>query len=393
MLKIISFFGTPWCSDCKRTKAFLGEHRIPYDWINIDDNEEAARVVEKINDGKRKVPTLVFSDDSVLVEPSNAELAEKLGLRTGLGHDFHDVIVIGGGPAGMMTALYCAREALDVVIIEKGAMGGQIGFTERLDNFPGFPEGIEGHELAERLTKQVIRFNAEMLKAVEIKTIRKENDYLVAITTTGEEITAKVIVVATGSMYKTLEIPGEQELIGYKVHFCATCDGPFYKGKEVVLIGGGNSAFEESIFLARFVEKVTIIGRSNKWKATQILQDKVAQEERIEIIPNKTIKEFLVGPKKTLEGIKMVDNETNEEELFKTDGVFVFAGISPNNSLLEGLAEFDDRGFVKTYKTMMTQTVGLFAAGDLRSGSTKQAASAAGEGAAVALMVKAYLQD
>ncbi|MCG3219481.1 MAG: FAD-dependent oxidoreductase, partial [Candidatus Heimdallarchaeota archaeon] len=181
MLKIISFFGTPWCSDCKRTKAFLGEHRIPYDWINIDDNEEAARVVEKINDGKRKVPTIVFSDDSVLVEPSNAELADKLGLRTDLGHDFHDVIVVGGGPAGIMTALYCAREALDVVIIEKGAMGGQIGFTERLDNFPGFPDGIEGHELAERLTKQVERFDAELLKAVEIKKIRKENDYLVAI--------------------------------------------------------------------------------------------------------------------------------------------------------------------------------------------------------------------
>ncbi len=394
MVEITAFYGTTWCSDCKRSKQFLGEHRIPYKWIDIEQDEEAARYVESVNYGKRKVPTIVFSDGSILVEPSNAELAEKLGLVQELGHDFHDVIIIGGGPAGLTAALYAAREGLDVVVVEKGAFGGQIGFTERLDNFPGFPEGISGNELAERFVKQVKRFGVELLGATEIVSVRHEPPYLIAMTSSGKELSAKAMVVATGSKYRTMNVPGEKELIGYKIHFCATCDGPFYRDKNVAVIGGGNSAFEESIFLARFANKVSIIGRTNEWTASAILQEKVAKDPKIETVPNKVVKEFKVGSGKTLEGIVVEDRVTGEVSTFtEFDGVFVFIGLKPNVTAVKDLVDPDGRGFIRTDGQLMTKTPGLFAAGDCRSGSTKQAASAAGEGATVALMVREYLKN
>ncbi|MHA1740366.1 MAG: FAD-dependent oxidoreductase [Candidatus Heimdallarchaeota archaeon] len=392
MLKIQTFYGTAWCSDCKRSKQFLGEHRIGYDYIDIDQNEAAALVVEKINNGKRKIPTLEFSDGTFLTVPSNAELADKLGLVSDDAHDFHDVIIIGGGPAGLTCGLYLAREAYETVIIEKGALGGQIGYTEKLDNYPGFPEGISGEELAQRIIKQAERFNVEFLKATEIVKVTKEKSCLIAITSKGKTYDAKAIIIATGSKYRMLDVPGEQDLIGYKIHFCATCDAPFYKGKEVLVIGGGNSAFEESNFVARFASKVTIVGRSDKWKASAILQQKISELPNVELLKSRTCKEFLVGPSKTLKGVKFYNKETGEDEILEADGVFVFIGLVPNSELVEGLVDYDQGGFIKTEANMMTKTTGLFAAGDCRSGSVQQATSATGEGAAVALMVREFLQ-
>lgn len=392
MLKIKTFYGTGWCSDCKRSKQFLGEHRIGYDYIDIDENEDAALIVEKINEGKRRIPTFEFSDGTFLTVPSNAELADKLGLVSDDTHDYHDAIIIGGGPAGLTCGLYLAREAYETVIIEKGALGGQIGYTERLDNYPGFPEGISGEELAQRIMKQAERFNVEFLKATEIVKVTKEKSCLVAITSKGKEYDAKVIVIATGSKYRMLNVPGEQDLLGYKIHFCATCDAPFYKGKEVLVIGGGNSAFEETNFLARFASKVTIVGRSDKWKASAILQQKAVELLNVELLKNRVCKEFLVGKSKTLKGVKFHNRETGEDEIIETDGVFVFIGLTPNSELVEGLVDYDEGGFIKTGANMMTKTVGLFAAGDCRSGSVQQAAAATGEGAAVALMVREFLQ-
>ena len=393
MVAITNFYGTNWCSDCKRSKAFLGEHRISFNFIDIDGDEDFALKVEKINDGKRRIPTIEFSDGTYLVVPSNAELAEKLGLVTDDAHDFHEVMVIGGGPAGLTCALYTSRERYSTLLIEKGALGGQVGFTERLDNYPGFPDGITGDELAQRITKQVERFGVEFLKATEIVKVKSAKSCLIAETSTGKEYDAKAIVIATGSRYRMLNIPGESDLLGYKVHFCATCDAPFYKNKEVMVIGGGNSAFEESIFIARFAKKVTIVGRSDKWRATKILQEKAEETPNIELIANKVAKEFLVGKGKSLKGAVFQDKITGEDITYKPDGIFIFIGLEPNAALVKDLVDFDEGGFIKTELNMMTKTPGLFAAGDCRSGSTQQAASAAGEGAAVSLMVREYLRN
>ncbi len=392
-IKITKFYGTNWCSDCKRAKTFLGEQRIPYNWVNIEEDEEAAQFVMKVNDGKKKIPTIVFSDGSVLVEPSNAELAEKLGISSDLGHDFHDIIIVGGGPAGLTAGLYAARDGYDVVIIEKGALGGQAGFTERLDNYPGFPDGISGSDLVSRIISQVERYNVEFLRATEIKNVKKENNYFILTTNSGTEISSTVVLIATGSKYKKLGIPGESELIGYKIHFCATCDFIWYKGKEVIVIGGGNSAFEESLFLSRHLKKVTILVRGETPKASPILQDKVKKTSNIEVLTNTVATEFLVGEKKELSGVKIKTVDTNEEAVLNPDGVFLFIGLSPNSEIVKDIVETKEGGFIYTESNLESKTSGLFAAGDVRYTSTKQAVSAMGEGAAAALHIREYLRE
>ena len=390
MVEIKTLYGTPWCSDCKRSKTFLGEQRISYDWVDIDKDEEAAKFVQSVNDGKRKVPTIVFSDDTILVEPSNAELAAKLGITKQLDHEFHDLVIIGGGPSGLTSALYSARDGLDVVILEKGALGGQAGYTQHIDNYPGFPDGIAGEELAKRVVEQCNRVGVELLEAVEVSHVKKEDDYLVAYTSDGSTHTAKAMILATGTKYRELGVPGERDLIGYKVHFCATCDFVWYRDQEVVVVGGGNSAFEESLFLARHLKKVTILVRSEP-KASRLLQEKVANTEKIEVIKNVGVEEFLIGDQKSLAGVRIKDRKTGEEKVLHPQGVFLFIGLTPLADTVKDLVDFEG-GFVKTDATLMTKTPGLFASGDVRNGSTKQAVSAMGEGATAALMIREYLR-
>jgi len=244
MVEITRIFGTPWCSDCKVSKTFLAEHRISYDYIDIDEDEESALFVEKINDGKRKVPTIEFSDGTFLVEPSNAELANKLGLVIKPSKTSYDVLIVGSGPAGLTCAIYAAREGLDVVVIEKGAVGGRMNFTERIENYPGFPEGIDGVDLAQKFAAQAERFGVEILKATKIFALKEEEKGFVVTTSQMDELNTKTVLIATGSDYKTLNIEGEADLLGYRIHYCAVCDGPFYKDIKVLVIGGGNSALE-----------------------------------------------------------------------------------------------------------------------------------------------------
>jgi thioredoxin reductase (NADPH) len=302
------------------------------------------------------------------------------------------VISIGGGPTGLTTALYAAREGLDVLVIEKSGLGGQAGVTERLDNFPGFPDGIGGAEFADRLTQQARRFGVELLQAQEVTSIRREEESLYVATADGNEYGARTVLVATGSTYRRLGVAGEEDLIGAGVHFCATCDGPFYKGQEVAVIGGGNSAGEESLFLTRFVEKVTIIVRGDKMTASQIVIDKVNENPKIEVRYNTDTVEFLGAEEGKLSGLKIRDRKTGIEEEIHPAGVFVFIGLQPNTGWLPTELKRDEYGFVVTNPMLETSIKGVFSAGDVRKGSTKQAASAAGEGATAALMIREYLK-
>jgi thioredoxin reductase (NADPH) len=388
----LTVYGATWCSDCKQAKKFLGEQRIHYHWVDVEQDADGLAVVQKANKGKRIIPTIVFDDDTVLVEPSNAELAQKLGLQTKAKMSYYDVISIGGGPTGLTTALYAAREGLDVLVIEKSGLGGQAGVTERLDNFPGFPDGIGGAEFADRLTQQARRFGVEMLQAQEVTGIRREEESLYVTTADGNEYGTRTVLIATGSTYRRLGIPGEEELIGAGVHFCATCDGPFYKGQHVAVIGGGNSAGEESLFLTRFVEKVTIIVRGDSMTASQIVIDKVNENPKIEVLYNTDTVELLGADTGKLTGLKIKDRKTGQEQQITPAGIFVFIGLQPNTGWLPAELIRDEYGFMVTNLMLETSMKGVFSAGDVRKGSTKQAASAAGEGATAALMIREYLK-
>ena len=385
---VLKLYGANWCPDCRNTKRFLGEQGVAYDWIDIDADEDANRRIAELNNGKRVIPTIELDGD-VLVNPSDAELAERLGLRSEASRSFYDLIVIGSGPAGLTAALYAAREGLDVLVVERGSPGGQTGVTDRLDNFPGFPDGISGIEFASRLVKQAERFGAELLRATEASGIRTHGGSPCLQTASGREYAARSILLSGGSTYRRLNIPGEDDLIGAGVHFCATCDGPFYRDRHVAVIGGGNSAGEESLFLTRFAERVTLLVRGGAMTASQLVIDKVLGHPKIETRFNIEATEFVGNG--SLRSIRLRDTATGESDELECAAAFLFIGLSPNTDWLPDSIARDDRGFITTGANLETSLPGVFAAGDLRAGSTKQAASAVGEGATAALMIRDYL--
>ncbi len=388
----VKVYGAPWCPDCRRSKQFLGEQRVAYDWIDIGADQEGLRFVEELQGGGRSIPTIVFADGNHLIEPSNDELAEKLGLSLKAERSYYDLLIVGGGPTGLTAAIYAAREGIDSLVIEKSALGGQAALTERIDNYPGFPRGIQGGKLADRIIKQARRYGEELLSAVGVKGIKREGDNVVVTTEGGDEYCGQVAIICTGSTYGRLGVPGEEELIGAGIHFCSTCDGPFYRGAdELVVIGGGNSGMEEGLFLTRFAKKVRIIERSDRLKGSQLLRDKVLNHPQLEVHTNMEVTEFR-GEGGKLSAIAARDRESGEERVFRPAAAFIFIGLEPNTSFLKGAVDLDEWGFVVTYETLQTTMPGVYAAGDVRAGSTKQLGAAIGEGITALLMVRQYLE-
>jgi thioredoxin reductase (NADPH) len=278
-------------------------------------------------------------------------------------------------------------------VIDQSGLGGQAATTQILDNFPAFEQGITGQEFAHRLELQARRFNTGIVQGEQIVDIVRDGQYLIVKSINKREYVSRAVLIATGSQYKRLNVPGEDELIGYNVHFCATCDGPFYKGKDVLVIGGGNSGFEEGLHLATMARSVTIVEFNPEAKASQILQEKVAEQESMRVVTNHAVLEFKVKNDNQLAGVVVEDRATGEVKAWHQDGVFVFIGLSPNSSFLPATIERDPWGFIKTDATLRTSLEGVYAAGDVREGSTKQAISAAGEGATAALMIRQYLKS
>lgn len=406
----ITLYGAHWCPDCRNSKQFLGEHQIPYKWVDIEEDKEGEQFVIEKNNGKRIIPTITFADGSFLVEPGNAELAGKLGLKTRASRTHYDLIVLGGGPAGLTAALYTAREAIDTLVIERAAFGGQVAATAKLDNMPGFPEGISGIEFSQRLRQQAERFGVELLQAQEVTRVYNHDNYRCVKTADGSEYSARALLIATGSHYKRLNVPGENEYTGAGVHFCATCDGPFYKGKKVAVVGGGNSATQESLLLTKFADSVTILARSGQFRATQIIQDSVLSNPKIDVLWHTEVKEF-IGENSKLTKLRIINNKTGKEGEIPVDGAFLFIGLEPNTKFLadSGIL-LDQWGFIITGRELLhqkdkiagfekrdpflleTSVPGVFAAGEVRDTSTKQVVSAAGEGSSAALMIREYLK-
>ena len=406
----ITVYGAHWCPDCRRSKQFLGEHQIPYNWIDIEEDPAGEKFVIEKNNGKRIIPTIVFADSSFLVEPTNAELAEKLGLKTKASRNHYDLIVLGGGPAGLTAALYTAREAIDTLVVERAAFGGQAAGTEKLDNMPGFPDGVAGIEFSQRLRQQSERFGVELLQAQEVAELFHRGNWHGIKTNDGSEYVGNTLLLATGSRYRRLNVPGESDYLGAGVHFCATCDGPFYKGKQVAVVGGGNSATEESLLLTKFASQVTILVRGDEFKASAVIREKVLSHPQIKVRWNTEVNEF-IGRDSKLTELKLFNNQTDETEILQIDGAFIFIGLDPNTEFLAGSRiKLDQWGFITTGHALLhgngrpagfedrdpylleTSVPGIFAAGDVRDTSTKQVVSAAGEGSTAALLIREYLK-
>lgn len=302
-----------------------------------------------------------------------------------------DVIMIGAGPSSLAAAVYTTRENIDTLLIEKGAVGGLAAITDLVDNYPGFPEGIEGITLAGQLEKQAERFGA-VVDFGEVTQVRDEGDTKVVVSD-GKELKARTVLIATGSDYKKINVPGEAEYYGRGVHYCATCDGAFYKDKRLVVVGGGNSAVQESLFLTRFASHIDMLVRS-ELKASEILQEdlqKYVDEGKITVHLHTTTDEIVAtdGKVASVKGTK-----DDKPVTFETDGVFVFVGLKPNTEFLKGSdIELDERGLIKTDTKLQTNKPGIYASGDVRSGATMQIASAVGEGATAALSIREYLDE
>jgi thioredoxin reductase (NADPH) len=410
----VTVYGANWCADCKRTKKYLGEQRIHYIWRNIEaESEEGKQAYDFVIQAnqkvtgkpKRKIPVVVIEEtgkEDIYVEPSNIDLAERLNLSEHGTKSFYHTIIIGGGPAGLTAALYLARDGYDVLVIEKSTVGGQAFVTNKLDNFPGFPEGISGETFASNLRSQVDRFGVEFCtpeSVVDVSPCHPNGTfdkctYKIVETNTGKKFTTTTVLIATGSAYRELSVDGATDLLGIAVHYCATCDGAFYKNKEIIVVGGGNSAFEETLWLVdTFVKKAIMIIR-NEAKADLALQEKMEKyiaEGRLEIWEHSEIVE-LKGSNK-LEKVIVNHSDKNQVIEYQTDGIFVFIGLNPNTHFIEDKIKTDSMGFIKTDTSFKTSEPGIYCAGDCRKGSEKQAVIASGEGASAALAIKQYLKN
>jgi thioredoxin reductase (NADPH) len=300
-----------------------------------------------------------------------------------------DAIMIGAGPSALAAAVYTTRENIDTILYEKGVIGGMAAITDKVDNYPGFPDGIEGMKLAMQLQAQAERFGAE-IELGEVSEIIDNGDTKTVIVD-GKPVESKTVLIATGSDYNKIDVPGEAEFYGRGVHYCATCDGAFYKDRKLVVIGGGNSAVQETIFLTRFTSHIDLLVRSSL-KASEILQTelkKYVDDGKVTVHLNTSTNEIAATEGKVT-SVKATKN--GEPVEFATDGVFVFVGLNPNTEFLASSnIELDENRLIKTDKNLQTSMKGVFASGDVRSGATMQIASAVGEGASAALAIREYL--
>src|SRR3984957_11720198 len=280
---VMTVYGASWCPHCKRVKRFLAAHRVRYTNVDIDAHPEAIERLKELQDGGQIIPTVVYPDGTYEVNPSDEALARRIGLTLKADRAAYDLVIVGGGPAGLAAAIYAAREGIDAVVVDASALGGQAGISDRIDNYPGFPDGISGGELADRFVAQVRRYGVQLLSAVSVSGLARDGDDLVTSLSSGQQLTSHAVIVATGSTYRRLNVPGEDELIGAGVHFCATCDAPFYKGaEEVIVIGGGNSALEEGMHLSEFAKRVRVLTHSGL-TASPVLQERVRSDPQFNI--------------------------------------------------------------------------------------------------------------
>nr|WP_197460538.1 thioredoxin-disulfide reductase [Thermodesulfatator autotrophicus] len=304
--------------------------------------------------------------------------------------DIFDLAIIGGGPAGLTAYLYAARARLNTVLIEKTSPGGQVLITDFVENYPGFPDGISGFELIDTFIAQVKKLGFEPLReeVVRLEDLGLNKKLIFA---SDKELLAQTVIVASGAKPNTLGIPGEKEFTGRGVSYCATCDGPFFRDQVVAVVGGGNTAVQEALFLTKFVQKVFLIHRRDQLRAQKILQERALGHEKIKPIWNTVVEEILGDDQ--VKAIKLKNRKTGEESILEVNGVFIFIGITPNSDFVKGLLNLDEWGFIITDNEMRTNIPGIFAAGDVRAKACRQIVTACGDGATAAYIAEHFLAE
>jgi len=301
----------------------------------------------------------------------------------------YELVIIGGGPGGLTAGIYAARARLRTVLLEKGLAGGQVAFTNLIENYPGFPDGVAGMELGRLMEQQARNLDLEIVNEEALKVELHGADKLVQ--TAGNEYRAAALIIATGAQHTRLGLPSEEALTGRGVSYCAVCDGAFFRGREVAVVGGGDSAIDEGLFLTRFAHKVTIIHRRDALRATKILQERAFANPKMAFIWSHVVDQ-IVGTDH-LEKLVLRHVRTGEKQDLVVDGLFIYIGLKPNTEFLRGTLNLDPQGCIVTNEKMETEIPGIYAVGDVRLGSLRQAIIAAGEGATAALMAEKYLAE
>lgn len=408
----IRVVGNRWSPQSHQVKDFLARNQVPYQWLDIELEPEAERLVTYAEaDCRQTLPLVLFADGSRLIQPSNVEIAARIGLKTQAQRPFYDLVIVGGGPAGLAAAVYGASEGLSTVMIEREAPGGQAGSSSRIENYLGFPVGLSGGDLARRAVTQAKRFGVEILTPQEVTQVRIQDPYRVIRLSDGSEISCHVLLIATGVSYRKLDVPGMEKLNGAGIYYgAAQTEAIACSGEDVYIIGGANSAGQAAMYFSKYARRVYMLvrGESLTSSMSQYLIDQIAATDNIEVCPYTSVVE--VKGETNLENLVISNSQTGELQTVAANSLFIFIGASPRTDWLDGVVERDQNGFILTGPDLKreskrpkgwmldrdpflleTNVPGIFAAGDVRYGSVKRVASGVGEGAISVQFIHRYL--
>lgn len=406
----IRVLGSQWSPQSFTTKDFLSRNRVPYEWVDLDTDSSARSLAESLAGDLTRLPIVIFRDGTHLVAPSMTELASKVGMHTHANQTFYDVIVVGGGPAGLATAVYAASEGLRTVLVESHSSGGQAGTSSLIENYLGFPSGVTGADLAQRATAQAMRFGAELLTGQAVASLRREDPYRFVVLADGTELRAYCVVITTGMTARMLDVPGLEKLHGVGVYYgAAMTEAARYRDKDICIVGGANSAGQGALFFSRHARRVTMLIRSGlESTMSRYLIDRIVGAKNIEVM-NGVVVEKVQG-EKSLESVIVKSCTSDERRTIPASAMFIFIGVRPHTDCFAGVIERDEAGFLYTGADLPrehgrprgwtlerapfmfeTSVPGVFAAGDVRSGSNHRVAAAVGEGSATIHSVHRYL--
>jgi thioredoxin reductase (NADPH) len=390
----IRIVGHRWSRQAHELKAFLARSRVGYRWLDVERDRAAGGYLGDTRDGRETLPIVILPDGTRLVRPAVRDLAERIGLDTEPDQPFYDLLIVGGGPAGLSAAVYAASEGIRTIVVEQEVPGGQAGYSAKIENYPGFPEGLSGRDFAQRTVAQAERFGVEILSTRHVESLAVKGRYREICLDDEKTVAAHAVLLATGVAFRWLEAPGCPDLVGRGVYYgAAVAEASDCRDQRLYVLGGGNSAGQAAVLLAEYARRVTIVAPEPSLEDTmsQYLLERIGELPNIETCPGHTV----VGAegRKHLEQLVLQRTDESDRRTVAADGLFVFIGAEPRTQWLEGVVDRDDQGFILANERMETSVPGVFVAGDVRAGSVKRIASAVGEGAMAVQFIHGYLAD